>query len=245
MKLFKQFLLGLSLILLSAIFYLIHYAIFKDANHILNYILIDIAFVPIEVLLVTLVIHRLLSNREKQAMLNKLNMIIGAFYSELGQNLLQSFAVFDVNAKTLREDLIVTPDWFEKDFVRSKKKLQNYNYCIDSQIGDLEELRSFLLGKREFLLTLLQNPNLLEHESFTELLWAVFHLTEELEHRKSVSDLSTTDNEHLSGDIRRAYVLLIIEWLAYLKHLKNEYPYLFSLAIRTNPFDPNAKAEII
>jgi hypothetical protein len=29
-----------------------------------------------------------------------------------------------------------------------------------------------------------------------------------------------------------------------MKHLKNSYPYLFSLAVRTNPFDPNAKAEI-
>jgi len=30
------------------------------------------------------------------------------------------------------------------------------------------------------LLGLLGNPNLLEHDSFTDLLWAVFHLMEEL-----------------------------------------------------------------
>jgi len=26
-----------------------------------------------------------------------------------------------------------------------------------------------------------------------------------------------------------------------MHHLKRNYPYLFSLAIRTNPFDPNAR----
>jgi len=29
-----------------------------------------------------------------------------------------------------------------------------------------------------------------------------------------------------------------------MEHLKNEYPYLFSLAIRTNPFDPEASVEV-
>jgi hypothetical protein len=29
-----------------------------------------------------------------------------------------------------------------------------------------------------------------------------------------------------------------------MQHLKNNYPYLFSLAVRTNPFDPQATVEI-
>ena len=48
-----QILLGLSLIALSALFYLVHYAIFRDAHHIFIYMVGDIAFVPIEVLMVT------------------------------------------------------------------------------------------------------------------------------------------------------------------------------------------------
>jgi hypothetical protein len=79
-----QLVLGLSLVALSALFYLIHYAIFKDAHHIFIYMIGDIAFVPIEVLMVTLIIHRLLSEREKRSMLNKMNMVIGAFFSEVG-----------------------------------------------------------------------------------------------------------------------------------------------------------------
>ena len=101
-----------------------------------------------------------------------------------------------------------------------------------------------MISKRQFLLALLGNPNLLEHEKFTELLWAVFHLTDELSHRKSMEHLPPSDYEHLSGDIRRAYSLLVREWLSHLEHLKASYPYLFSLAVRTNPFDPNASVEL-
>jgi hypothetical protein len=49
-----------------------------------------------------------------------------------------------------------------------------------------------------FLLGLMANPNLLEHESFTDLLWAVFHLTDELTHREDVSALADADLEHLA-----------------------------------------------
>jgi hypothetical protein len=67
---------------------------------------------------------------------------------------------------------------------------------------------------------------------------------EELSVRENVTNLTLPDREHLNGDLKRAYVILIAEWLAYLKHLKHEYPYLFSLAVRMNPFDVNASPEL-
>ena len=90
------------------------------------------------------------------------------------------------------------------------------------------------------MVRLLENPVLLEHETFTELLRAVFHLTEELAHRENIKKSPISDREHLAGDIKRAYILLVSEWLDYMKHLKDNYPYLFSLAMRTNPFDQSA-----
>lgn len=235
-----QVIFGLALITLSAFLYLIHYAIFRDAHHIYIYLIGDIAFVFIEVLLVTLIIHRLLNEREKQAMLKKMNMVIGVFFSEIGTTLLKYFSAFDLNSDKVRKELVVSTDWSGEKFATVIKHSRNYEYRIESKNGDLEGLKSFLIEKRNFLLGLLENPNLLEHESFTDLLWAVFHLTEELAHRIAVRDLPDTDYGHLSGDMKRAYVLLISEWLAYMKHLKTDYPYLFSLAIRTNPLDPDA-----
>ena len=62
--------------------------------------------------------------------------------------------------------------------------------------------------------------------------------------RTELSRLSLADRGHLASDVQRGYVLLIKEWLAYMAHLKTRYPYLFSLALRTNPFDPFATPEI-
>ena len=240
----QRVLFGLLLILLSILFYAIHFLIFRDKHHIFIYLIGDIAFVFIEVLLVTLIIHHLLGEREKRAMLKKLNMVIGAFFSEVGTPLLQYFTEFDTNAEILSKHLIVDNNWSPEHFTQMQVVLRKHDYKIDSRTGNLQGLQSFMVDKRAFLLRLLENPNLLEHEKFTELLWAVFHLAEELSYRTSVTDLPETDFNHLSGDIKRAHSFLVREWLSHMEHLKNDYPYLFSLAVRINPFDPNASAEV-
>ena len=105
-------------------------------------------------------------------------------------------------------------------------------------------MRSFLKERRNFLLRLLENPLLLEHQAFTEVLRAVFHFTEEIERRDTLSCLTEKDCLHLKGDVERIYRLLSLEWLSYMKHLHTHYPYLSSLAMRTNPFDSNASVVI-
>jgi len=235
---------GFVLVLLSALVYFIHYAIFRDAHHIYIYLIGDIAFVFLEVLLVTLVLHKLLGQREKQKLLNKLNMVIGAFYSEVGTKLLNIFADFDPNSSEIAKELVIKNEWSPKDFLKMRERFKTYDCSISSQKGNLVELKDFLHSKRGFLLNLLENPNVLEHEEFTNLLWAVFHLTEELVQRRNVEKLPAADLKHLTGDIKRVYIFLISQWLDYMKHLKESYPYLFSLALRTNPFDKEASVEI-
>ena len=233
-------LLGLSLVVLSILLYLIHFAIFRDGHHIFIYMVGDIAFVPIEVLLVTIIIHRLLSEREKRARLEKLNMVIGAFFSSVGTRLLTYFSDFDPELGSIRKQLIVTDDWSEQEFLSVSQRLKGYDYKIDIHRVALEDLRTFLVEKKDLLLRLLENPTLLEHESFTELLRAVFHLSDELENRDDVTKLPDTDYQHLANDMKRAYVLLAREWVDYVKYLKGNYPYLFSLCMRMNPFDLEA-----
>jgi len=241
MKRFRwQILLGVALILLSAILYSIHYAIFKDAHHIYFYLLGDIAFIPVEVLLVTLIINGLLNQREKRSRLEKMNMVIGSFFSEVGTLLLTYFSDFDPELATIRKHLIVTNNWSDEEFVTVSKRLRNYHYRVEIRKIDMEGLKRFLVSKRDFLLRLLENPALLEHETFTELLRSVFHFSEELERREKVTGLPASDYGHLTDDVNRAYTLLVQQWLDYVKYLKDNYPYLFSLAMRTNPFDQTA-----
>jgi hypothetical protein len=235
-----QIILAASLIGLSAILYFIHYAIYHDARHIFIYLVGDIAFIPIQVLLVTVIIDQVLRAREKNARMQKLNMVIGAFFSELGTKLLAHLSDWDPKLDDIRNELMVSGDWSPDDFTTASKHLRKYEYLIDIRQADLDGLREFLAKKIDFLLRLLENPTLLEHESFTDLLWAVFHLAEELSAREKLHALPPSDYEHLAGDMKRIYGLLVHEWLNYMEHLKGNFPYLFSLAMRTNPFDQEA-----
>lgn len=240
----KQILFGAALILMSALGYLIHYLLFRDLHHILTYLVGDIAFVFIEVLLVTLIIHKLLEWREMQNRLEKLNSVIGVFFSEIGTELLSYFSDLDANLDTIRNDLLVSSQWTDKEFQEVTRRLNAYAYQVEPVKLDLEKLNLFLLGKRDFLLIMMGNPNLMEHELFTELLRSVFHLAEELKLRNTVTDLPAMDRQHIAGDINRVYGLLVREWISYAKHLKTNFPYMFSLAMRTNPFDQTASVII-
>ena len=237
---FKYIAFGVALVILSVITYSFHYLIFQDSHHIFIYLLGDIAFVPIEVLLVSMIIHHLLNEMDKRNKLEKLNMIIGIFFSEVGTKLLALISNADPELDSVRKYIIIKNDLLDKEFVNIIKYLKNYDYNIDIKKVDLEDLRIFMINKRNFLVLLLENPTMLEHEVFTELLRAVFHLAEELEFRDNFSSLPDTDINHLSVDIRRVYSLLAIEWVLYMKYMKTNYPYLFSLSMRTNPFDKDA-----
>lgn len=191
-----------------------------------------------------LVLHRLLVFREKQSILKKLNMVIGTFFSEVGTRLLALCAKYDPWSDTDNENLVITGHWSDADFKNARKRIAAAPRNIDKDKIDFPELKEFVISKRSFLLGLLENPNLLEHERFTDLLWAVFHLADELSHRENLRQIAESDGSHLAGDLKRVYNQLLIQWLDYIRHLKRDYPYLFSLAIRTNPFDRHASVEV-
>ena len=236
--------LSLSLLWLSAFFYLLNYLIYQDVHYMLRLFLAQLGFLPISVLLVTIIINQLLSLHAKRSKLAKLNMVIGAFFSEVGLDLLKALSSYDTDNDNFHKQIKTISDWPPEAFLAFQKDLPNHRFAFEIDGDKLQFLRSFLLGKRDFLLRLLENPNLLEHDAFSNLLLAVFHLTEELAQRHHLADLSDADRKHLEGDLRRVYLRLIGAWLDYMQHLQEKYPYLFSLALRTNPFDPQATAEI-
>jgi hypothetical protein len=176
--------------------------------------------------------------------MKKLNVVIDAFFSEVGTDLLKICLRFDLDADDFRKNLVVAKDWSDRDFLMIKQSIPKRSAIIDSKRYDLDEVRPFLISKRQFLLNLLENPNLVEHESFTNLLMAILHFTDELANRHFLKRLPESDYKHLSEDIKRVYNQLILQWVDYMRHLKRDYPYLFSLALRINPFDENASVEV-
>lgn len=246
MKLFhpRTIYLAFLLLIVSLVIYGTDYLLFGGAGEIAASFMGNLAFLPIYVLFVTLMIEKILKERERTALLRKLNMVIGVFFSEVGTDLLRDIAVFLRNQADITTRLRVDGSWSRRDYREATAFFKKTEISVDCTKGDLSAMKAFLLGKRSFLLGLLENQNLLEHDEFTDLLWAVFHLTEELDARQRLEGLPQSDLDHLAGDTRRVYASLTREWLRYMEHLMNDYPYLFSLAVRTNPMNPAARVEV-
>ena len=240
MKLTWEARLAIVLVSMSICIYAIKFFLLKNPSDTVNYVFNSLGFLPINVLLVTLVLNKLLAIRSRRERMEKMNMVIGTFFSEVGNPLIKKIVAGDPGIGRLQDSLIVGNDWDAATFSRVRETIAGYDYQIDPSAIEMVQLREFLSSQRDFLLRLLENPVLLEHESFTNLLRAVFHLTEELKHREDLRSLPGSDGAHLAGDVRRVYENLVTQWLDYMEYLKNNYPYLSSLEMRTNPFDAHA-----
>lgn len=235
-----QLKLGLALISFSIVVYSIKFLVLENPADTLNYVFNSLGFLPISAFLVTIILNELLTMRSRRERLEKLNMVIGTFFSEVGTTLLAGISDCDPGLDNIRKRLLIRDTWQDQEFDDLKAFLESYRYEVDIRKIDTRDLTAFLEEKRNFLLRLLENPVLLEHQMFTETLRTVFHLTEELERRKGAGELPDTDLSHINGDLVRVYRNISLQWVDYMKYLKKNYPYLFSLAMRTNPFDQEA-----
>jgi hypothetical protein len=233
------------MLLASLVLYLVDYFLFPRPEEIGFSFMSNVAFLPVYVLLVTLMVERVLREREREAVLKKMNMVIGLFFSEIGNRLLRDTLGFLPDGKEISEHLRPTVHWTDQDFAAARTFLAGKRIRLDSRTGDLHTLKQFLGDQRGVMLSLMENPNLLEHEAFTDLLWAVFHLIEELQARHSLDGLPDSDLVHLSGDLERVLNHLLQQWLSYMSHLRTDYPYLYSLAVRMNPMNPDARPEVV
>lgn len=184
------------------------------------------------------------NRREEVFRHQKLNMVTGLFFSEMGNDLLKECTQLDPESGNLASTLKINGEWENKDFKTALMLVKQNQYKVDSYRGDFLLIREFIQSKGDLLLNLIANPVVEEHENFTELLRAIFHFRNELLNRSDLSELPEQDRKHLEGDIVRIYNLLIIEWVNYMQYLKESYGYLFSLAMRTNPFDSTADVTI-
>jgi hypothetical protein len=237
-----------TLIIAAVVVYALRWLLFpSDSFHVemLRYLVDDIAFVFIQVLLVSMLLDGLLQRRQRETKLDKLNMIVGAFFTECGTDVLGRIAALDTRLDEVRDDLLARPGWRTADYERAKRAFRDHGPAIELTPVALAELRERLDREKAYLLGLLGNQALLEHETFTDLLWAVTHLAEELHAREDFDDLPPADCAHLVVDVKRAYRLLGAQWLDYLRHLQVQYPFLFSLAVRTNPLDPRASVTVV
>jgi hypothetical protein len=231
------------LIALSAVFFILQQLLFHDVEESGFLFFQDMIFLPLHILLVTFLLDRVLSTREKRERLEKVNIVISAFFSETGSDTLKTLNDVIANVHEVKERVEMTPSWNDKAFYNAALAVKSCSVHVNINTQNLDTLKSALPQKEE-IVKMFANPNLLEHDTFTDMLWALYHLIDELSNRQDVQALPETDIHHLKGDIVRVYNLLAYEWVIYMKHLKSRYPYLWSLAIRKNPFSEHTSVII-
>lgn len=187
----------------------------------------------------------LMVKRETKTRMRKVNMVMGTFFSEIGYQLIDHFSQQDKNINQLQPFLLMDMGWEKNEFNNARNALASHPYNLSVDSFRLKKICNFLMSNRHFLIDLIENPVLIENEGFSETLLALFHLMDELNARPNLEGLPESDIRHLSGDFNRTYKRLAIQWLDYLEHLKEHYPYLFSLAARKNPFNPDASILVL
>jgi len=75
--------------LLSALLYGIDFLVFRDAHTLFLYLMSSLAFLPLEIFIVVLIIERIVDQSERKVKLQKLNMVLGAFFNDVGNHLLR------------------------------------------------------------------------------------------------------------------------------------------------------------
>ncbi len=224
-----------TLAIASIIIYFIQFILFDRAQDTLFYVLQDLAFLPVQVIVVTMILDRFLNQFEMRKKIKKINVIISTFFVESGTLIMVAMSTFNENHNDFCE-MIQIEELSKKKNYQLKKLIKEFDYNIHAHPEKLEELALILNKNKAYMLDMLGNDNLLEHDSFTDMLWAVFHVGDELQSRGNFNELDQDDLDHLSNDIFRAYMAMTLEWIDYINYLHDEYPFLHSLAIRKNPF---------
>lgn len=176
-----------------------------------------------------------MENREEDNRRMKINMISGLFFSEIGEGLLAHFLRLDSKKDELIAGLSLSATSTDINFQEAGRLVRAHIPSIQAVEEDITSLNILLDGKKDFLLRLLENPTLVEHGRFTEIIRATFHLRDEVSARRGITPLPESDLRHVAGDMDRVYRLILPLWINYMDHLRLHYPYLFSFALRMNP----------
>jgi len=108
--------------------------------------------------------------RDRKAMLEKVSIVVNEFRAGLGIELIASFRGYLVNLDDLAGHLQMSGRWQDADFISAKKFLGGNPIEVDIAGNDLNILQNLLENKKDQLLRLFENANLMEHDTFTDML---------------------------------------------------------------------------
>ena len=226
----------LLLLCASALLYAIHYLIFRDLHHLAIFGLHELAFVPLEVILVTLGLDQLVEKTHREEARSKVSIIETLYFNESGSTMLRYLTSFDPDAARLRELLQVTQDWRSSDFRQAIRQLKSYPFLLDLERIDFFGLHYHLSQRHEYYRSMLENPALTQSEAFTEMIMKIYLLWEELDGRTNLYQLPEKDRNYLAELLHEIYRELTEYWLDNVYNHSIHNRFRLHRAIESNPF---------
>lgn len=226
----------LLLLCASALLYAIHYLIFRDLHHLAIFGLHELAFVPLEVILVTLGLDQLVEKTHREEARSKVSIIETLYFNESGSTMLRYLTSFDPDAARLRELLQVTQDWRSSDFRQAIRQLKSYPFLLDLERIDFFGLHYHLSQRHEYYRSMLENPALTQSEAFTEMIMKIYLLWEELDGRTNLYQLPEKDRSYLAELLHEIYRELTEYWLDNVYNHSIHNRFRLHRAIESNPF---------
>lgn len=226
----------LLLLCASALLYAIHYLIFRDLHHLAIFGLHELAFVPLEVILVTLGLDQLVEKTHREEARSKVSIIETLYFNESGGTMLRYLTSFDPDAARLRELLQVTEDWHSSDFRQAIRQLKSYPFLLDLDRIDFFGLHYHLSQRHEYYRSMLENPALTQSEAFTEMIMKIYLLWEELDGRTNLYQLPEKDRNYLAELLHEIYRELTEYWLDNVYNHSIHNRFRLHRAVESNPF---------
>ncbi len=128
----------------------------------------------------------MLNRREEESKRKKLHMLVGVFFDEIGHTLLKQLVEHLPLPEEDRRRFEFTAQWNRRDF----RALSNFSTTLPLMLERPEQLVASswqaIPAVKPLLIRLLENPAVLEHGAFSELLLALFHFEQELGFRAHV-----------------------------------------------------------
>lgn len=224
------------MVTLAIIIYFVHYVIFGEVVSTVSGIVLSLAYVPIGVLYNFLVLSKVMKKSKQMKLERRMNVIIGSFFHEIGNEVMYSIVEGDENKEQLNYLCNASMDWEKKDFKKLLAIIKRYECKININNINLNKLKKTLHNKEDFLLDLIINSNLEEYDGFSEMIMSLLHLRDEFSSLFTNGVLNEEDRYHMTNDICKVYKWLLRFRVQYVENLKEYYPLMFMKLMKNSPF---------
>ncbi len=216
------------LLLISVIIYALQIFIFHDPQTTAFYIFQDFAFMPATIAIATLVVGKLMDEQEKKEKVEKTKMLTSTFFTGIGTAITTELLEIAEPKEHLAN--IIALRCTDANLKQKQDNIRQMEIKINLTKEVYESVMQKFETAQTSLLVLSSNPMLFEHEDFTDLLWAIFHLIDEYHLRDDFNTLDDHVLHHLNKDFEQMLRLLLINYIANAKYLRETYPHFYESA---------------